>query len=92
MCKLMNNVKVPNVVPNVKVPNVKVPNAGGGWKVKMYTVIAILLVIAILGGIAFGIYKAMTAMGVKPHSKQTKEQCSADIECISGMCRFNMCL
>lgn len=81
-----------NNVPNVKVPNVKVPNTGGGVQAKASVALAVLLILAILGGIAFGIYKALSAVGLKPHTKQTKEPCGADFECMSNMCRFGMCL
>ena len=100
----MNNVKAPNVVPNVKVPNVKAPNvkvpnvkapnvkAPSEFMEKLEVGLAVLLVLLIIGLIIFGVYKAMTAVGIKPASKNSKEQCGLDIECKSNMCRFGMCI
>lgn len=81
----MNNVKA----PNVKVPNV-VPDSEFMENLKMGLFITVFLLC--IGLIIFGIYKAMTAIGIKPASKNSKEQCGLDIECKSNMCRFGMCL
>jgi hypothetical protein len=52
----------------------------------------IFLVLAIIGGILYGLYKLMSKVGIKPASKKTGDQCGLDIECVSQKCRFAMCL
>lgn len=81
----MNNVKAPNVVPNVKAPPSEFME-----NLKMGLFITVFLLF--IGLILFGIYKALKAVGIKPASKNSKEQCGLDIECKSNMCRFGMCL
>jgi hypothetical protein len=81
----MNNVKV----PNVKVPNIKAPSA---FMENLQVGLVILVFLLFVGVIIFCIYKLMNAAGIKPASKNSKEQCSVDIECKSNMCRFAMCV
>jgi hypothetical protein len=59
-------------------------------KLKMF--FFIFLVMAIIGGIMYGLYKLMKKAGIKPASKKTGEQCGLDIECVSQKCKFAMCL
>ena len=82
----MNNVKA----PNVKAPNVNAPSSEFMENLKI--AFMILIFVLIIGLFIYGIYKLATAAGVKPMSKNSKEQCGLDIECKSNMCRFGMCI
>jgi len=76
----MNNVKAPNVVP----PSEFMENLKIG--------LVIIVFLLIVGLIIVGFYKLITAAGIKPHSKKSKESCGVDIECQSNMCKFGMCI
>ena len=61
-------------------------------KDKLISFLVILVVLAVLGGIGYGIYRAMKAAGIKPKTKKKGETCTVDIECIGGKCAFGKCL
>ena len=59
---------------------------------KFIGLLIFLVIMAILGGVGYGIYRLVKALGIKPQSKNTGEQCSIDIECKSNKCLFAKCL
>jgi hypothetical protein len=75
---------------NAKVPNVKAPPSEFMEKLKIGFFITLFLLI--IGLVILGIYKLVTAAGIKPRSKKSKESCGLDIECQSNMCRFGICI
>jgi hypothetical protein len=70
--------------------NAKVPN--GNSSSKFQFAFGIFIFLLIIGLVMLCIYKLVTAAGIKPRSKKSKESCGLDIECQSNMCRFGICI
>jgi flagellar biogenesis protein FliO len=54
--------------------------------------LTVLFILALFGGIGYGIYKLMNKVGIKPASKKTGDQCAVNIECASSRCIVGKCL